>query len=100
MALSETHDGKLAEETRAKPGIAGLDEIKSWLVNYVAKELELEPQAIDPGTKLERYGLDSAAAVDLVGALEAWLGVDLDPTLPYDYPSIDELARHLVENHG
>ncbi len=33
----------------------------------------------------------------MTGDLEDWLGCELDPTLLYDYPTIDALAWHLAE---
>ena len=45
----------------------------------------------------DRYGLDSSAAIGMIGDLENWIGIELDPTLPYDYPSIETLAQHLAE---
>jgi len=33
----------------------------------------------------------------LSGDLEAWLGRELSPSLIYDYPTIESLARHLAE---
>jgi len=29
--------------------------------------------------------------------LEDWLGLTIDPTVVYDYPTIEALAKHLAE---
>ncbi len=72
-------------------------EIQAWLVSYLAEILEIDPDEVDITISFNRYGLDSSAAVALVGDLMSWLGRDLDPTLLYDYPNIKILTRHLTE---
>ena len=72
-------------------------DIQTWLVDYLANLLEIEPNKVKVSTQFERYGLDSAAVVGLSGDLEEWLGLELDPTLLYDYPTIETLSQHLAE---
>lgn len=72
-------------------------EIQVWLVSHLAEQLEINSNEIDVTITFERYGLDSSAAVSLSGDLEEWLGCEIDPTLLYDYPTIEALARHLAE---
>ncbi|MEL6606584.1 MAG: acyl carrier protein, partial [Cyanobacteria bacterium J06614_10] len=43
-------------------------------------------------------GLDSSAAIGLTGDLEDWLGQSVDPTLLYDYPTVDALVAYLCED--
>ena len=73
-------------------------EIEIWIVDYVAELLEVEPDNIDVTIPFDRYGLDSSAAVGLAGDLEDWLDEELDPTMLYDYPTIESLTQHLVES--
>ena len=73
-------------------------EIQNWIVNYVAELLEVQPNKIDVTIPFDRYRLDSSAAVGLTGDLEDWLERELDPTLLYDYPTIESLTKHLVED--
>ncbi len=73
-------------------------EIQTWIVNYVAELLEVNPNRIDVTIPFDRYGLDSSAAVGLAGDLEDWLDRELDPTLLYDYPTIKTLTQHLIES--
>ncbi|MEL6440940.1 MAG: acyl carrier protein [Cyanobacteria bacterium J06621_8] len=72
-------------------------EIEAWLVSYLAKLLSIEPDEVDVTIPFDRYSLDSASAVGMTGDLEDWLGHELDPTLVYDYPTIEALAGHLSE---
>jgi len=71
-------------------------DIRSWLTAYLAFLLEEEPQSINTELSFDSHGIDSAAAVSLVGDLEEWMGIELDPTIVYDYPSVTQLADFLM----
>jgi acyl carrier protein len=70
-------------------------EIQDWMVAYLADLLEIEPEEVDVTVPFDRYGLDSSAAVGLTGDLENWLDTEVDPTLLYDYPTVEALVEHL-----
>ncbi len=70
--------------------------IQDWLVAYLARELKVTPEEMDVTAPFDRYGLSSVTAVLMIGNLEDWLGAKIDPTLPYDYPTIETLAEHLA----
>jgi acyl carrier protein len=72
-------------------------EIQAWLIAYLSELLEVEPDSVDVKVTFDRYGLDSSAAVGMTGALEDWLGYELEPTLIYDYPTIETLAANLLQ---
>ena len=72
-------------------------EIEDWLVSYLSETLEIEQDEIDPNVSFNEYGLDSSSAIVLTGDLQEWLGQDLDPTLLFDYPTIEALADYLAE---
>jgi acyl carrier protein len=72
-------------------------EIQDWIVNYIAELLEAKPDMIDVTIPFDRYGLDSAVAYELAGDLETWLDRELDPTLIYNYPTIETLTQQLTE---
>src|SRR5438477_10030566 len=70
--------------------------IQAWLVSQLSEVLGVEPQDIDILEPFTNYGLTSRDAVSLSGDLEDWLGRELSPTLAYEYPTIESLARHLA----
>lgn len=72
-------------------------EIQDWLASYLAELLEIEPSQIDITIPFNRYGLDSSAAIGMTSDLEEWLGYELDPTLIYDYPTIEILSESLSQ---
>jgi acyl carrier protein len=81
----DTDDGRPKDRTM----------IQAWLIKRVSVALSLSPDQIDPRETFSSFGLDSRTAVGLSGELERWLGRRLPPTLVWDYPTIDALARHL-----
>lgn len=58
----------------------------------------MNPAEVNISVPFDRFGLSSASALLMTGDLETWLGRELDPTLPYDYPTIEALAGHLGSN--
>jgi acyl carrier protein len=72
-------------------------EIQQWIVAYLAELLAVDSDAVDVKIPFDRYGLDSSAAIGMTGELENWLGYSIDPTLIYDYPTIESFAQHLTE---
>jgi acyl carrier protein len=70
--------------------------IESWLTARVAALIRQSTAEIDVTRPFSTYALDSVDTVGLTADLEDWLGINLDPTLIWDYPSIRALARHLV----
>ena len=69
--------------------------IADWLAERIARSMRVEPSRIDARAPFASFGLGSLQAIGLAGALQDWLGRDLSPTLIYDYPTIEGLARHL-----
>jgi len=70
--------------------------IREWCVRYLAQTLDMPAEAISPDDKFTRLGLDSATALQLVGDLEEWLGLLLEPEVIDDHPTIAALARYLA----
>jgi acyl carrier protein len=70
--------------------------ITDWCVSYVSRILNIPAASVDPGTPLERFGLDSATAVALIMDLEQWLDIELKPELLFEYPTLASLSTHLA----
>ncbi|WP_434652365.1 acyl carrier protein [Pseudomonas sp. R3-56] len=73
-----------------------LQHFQSKLSVMVEREMRLEQGSVATDRNLAEYGLDSIAALTIAGDLEDELGVELPPTLLWDYPSIDDLAHYLL----
>ncbi len=72
------------------------DEIQEWIVDYIAKVLERSPDGIDVTVPFDDFALDSATAIGMTGELEDWLGKPVDPTLVYDYPTVEQFSKCLA----
>jgi acyl carrier protein len=72
--------------------------IREWLTGHLAGVFGMPPAQVSTSLSFERYGLDSAAVVGMTGELADWLGCDIDPTLAYDHPNVDALARALADD--
>jgi acyl carrier protein len=103
-ALRSAHDRRLRAPpwqelpmSSARPNEAA---IRAWCTNYLAQTLELPAEEIGAETRFVRLGLDSASAVHFIVELEEWLGIELEPELAFDHPTIADLARHLAECGG
>jgi acyl transferase domain-containing protein/acyl carrier protein len=73
------------------------ESIRAWLVAKLAGLLDVAPESIDFREPFTSYGLGSLQAVTISGELGDWLGRKLSPTLVYDYPNVEVLARYLAE---
>src|SRR5579864_6980758 len=76
-----------------------LEEISLWLVKKIASCAQIDTSEISVHESFASYGLSSTDAVSISGELEEWLGKKLQPTLLYNYPTIDLLAHALIDPH-
>ena len=81
------------------PAAARLDIGRRFVTGEVAAVLGLAlAAASDPNKGLQDLGLDSLLALELRERLQCATGVALPSTLAFDYPTIETLAVHLVED--
>jgi acyl carrier protein len=85
----------MTEELQAS--LQSKESIEEWLTNWISNAVALPRSSVDPRKSLLDYSLSSVTATMLVGDLEDWLGLTLAPTLAWDYPSINAMTEHLVE---
>jgi phthiocerol/phenolphthiocerol synthesis type-I polyketide synthase C len=99
-ANSVSHADHIDEEVGVQKKSPSAQTIQGWLVARLSEVLGVESQDIDIREPFTWYGLTSRDAVGLSGDLEDWLGRRLSPTLAYEYPTIETLARHLAGDRG
>jgi acyl carrier protein len=73
------------------------EEIRAWMVEYLAELLGIGPGEVETTTSFEVYGLDSTAAAGMSGDLSEWLEMKLGADLALEFPTIDALAEHVAE---
>ena len=71
-------------------------EIRDWCLAYLSRTVDNPLIPIGPDIPFPQMGLDSATSAYFIVELEEWVGVELEPELVFDYPTVDELARHIV----
>ncbi len=88
------------EDNRLRPAASirrSTASIESWLVAHLAEQLHLQPLDLDRQAPFASFGLGSVEATALAGELATWLERPLSPTLTWEYPTIERLARFLAE---
>ena len=71
-------------------------EIRDWCLAYLTRTVENPSIPIGSDIPFPQMGLDSATSAYFIVELEEWVGVELEPELVFDYPTIADLARHIV----
>ncbi|WP_460490614.1 beta-ketoacyl synthase N-terminal-like domain-containing protein, partial [Corynebacterium nasicanis] len=74
-----------------------VEQLRGWLRDWVVGVTGLAPEEITDTKPMENFGLSSRDAVVLSGELENLLGVQLDATIAYEYPTIQALAQRLAD---
>ncbi|MFJ6510701.1 acyl carrier protein [Streptomyces sp. NPDC091406] len=73
-----------------------LTELEGWLVECVGEYVPDLDAPVDRAQDLGEYGLDSIAVVAFTADVEDRLGIQLDPTVVWDHPTVAQLAEHLL----
>lgn len=89
---NEAETRSLAGDSSGKPDALST---RDWLVNWLADKAGVKPELIEPSSTFADCGLDSMRAAELADDLEAWLRRRVQPTVFWNYPTIDALAIHL-----
>ena len=72
------------------------DTISRFLRQALAKLVKVDPDVIDPAVTFDRFGLDSAGAFKMTAEINKRFDVDLEATVLYDYPTIEQLTAYLA----
>jgi acyl carrier protein len=68
-----------------------------WLKEQMAREGEMSLDQIKPTDSIARFGIDSVVLVTIAVDLEAYVGKEIDPTIFYEFDTIEELSTYIVE---
>lgn len=72
--------------------------ISKWLQKSIANLIDEKPESISIYKSFPSFGLDSVVIVTLSVDLENWLGVELDPTVFYEFSTIEEITNWLISD--
>ncbi|MGF1524383.1 MAG: AMP-binding protein [Leptolyngbyaceae cyanobacterium] len=70
--------------------------IQQWIINLLIQDWKIPTEAIAPSKTFADYGLDSVMAVNLAQELEDWLKIPLEATLVWNFPTVESLSKHLI----
>jgi acyl carrier protein len=69
--------------------------IEARIASYIAEALSIKVEQIPLDADVEQFGLNSAVVVSLIGDLEDWLGIELSPSILYEYPTVRSVSQYL-----
>ena len=72
-----------------------LNEMRAWLTERISNALKVK-NGMDPNAPFSKYGLQSIDAVILAMEIEEQVGVELPPTLLWEYNTVNECAAYLM----
>jgi acyl carrier protein len=98
-------DGEAQVRTHPADGIrpvelvapATVNQISEWLVGYISKAVEVDPDSIDVDLTFDAYTLSSVSLVMMTEDLSRWMGVFVEPEAPFAYATIRKLSEHLAQ---
>ncbi|HEY0836560.1 MAG TPA: AMP-binding protein [Azospirillum sp.] len=90
----------VAEAAAPAPASGRTGEIVEWLKAWLANEFQRDAATIAESDRFSEFGMDSVAGMMLTGALEQWLGTELNQTLVWDHPTVGAMAAHLAAHLG
>jgi acyl carrier protein len=71
--------------------------VQAWLEGRVVAYGKVDAGSFTPDTPLAELGLDSVYALTLCGDIEDEFGLEVDPTIVWDHPTIRDLAHGIAE---
>jgi acyl transferase domain-containing protein len=74
-----------------------LHAVTEFLLSRVAEVLDVAKDSVDRWAPMHRYGLDSLKSATLAAELSEFLGWKVPVTWMWQYPTVDELSRALVD---
>lgn len=78
-------------------GINAAEIIQDWIVALISELLDVPTHKINIRELISSFRLNWVEAAIVAGDLGKYLGCDISPTIAYDYPTIETLAKHLTE---
>ena len=91
-----TRNESVLTETTAADGAYSVAAITSWLISEIEDLLSIDAGQLALDKPLVDYGLSSMTGMMFSGTIEEWLGIRLDPSVAWEYPTIESLAVYLA----
>jgi acyl carrier protein len=72
------------------------EQLEDWLIRRVAQLMGQAENDIDPDMPFSSLGLDSVNVMDLIVELDDLLGIEIESTIVWDYPTIHLLSAYIA----
>ncbi len=89
--------GEVDVQTDDGSVVHGLQKI---ITQHIAESLNINPQSVDLNKSFFALGVDSLKAIEMIGILSKYLNISMSETLLFEYPTIAQLSKYLVQVHG
>lgn len=73
------------------------ENMQDIIINLIVNKTELDSDKIEIDKTFASYDIDSVLALEISGELEELLEVKINPIVLFEYPTIESLAKYLVE---
>lgn len=74
---------------------AGL--IRHWMTGFASRRLKMAADEVSISLPFEKVGFDSMALIELTADLEDLTGVELSPSIVFDFTTIEALSARVAE---
>lgn len=72
------------------------DQLIQFFKTKIAEELRIPLDEIDPTIEFINFGMDSVNSIFVLQHLEKITGIELNPLLFWEYPTIESFSRYLA----
>ena len=72
------------------------DKIEKWMLEWLIERAAVPANEVSRDKPFAEFGLDSLTAVELSQELEDWVGVEVVPTIAWNYPTPAALSGYLA----
>ena len=93
---SNLRDEELCDLTYLDVDLQDIESVQYWLQQLIANYQSLEAEDINILKPIAEYGLTSVTMMKLLGDISEKVDQEVDPTLIWEYPTIDELSDKIV----
>jgi polyketide synthase PksN len=77
-----------------------LESVESMLVEVISQQLKVRAQEIDVEAELGEFGFDSISLTTFSNTLNQVYGLQLSPTIFFEYPTVRGFAGYLATEHA
>jgi acyl carrier protein len=81
--------------TETKP-VPTRTEVSTWMTSYILGALDLRPEDFSADASFDSYGLDSAELVIMAGIMEEQFGIEVEPEIMFETPTVTGVLDALV----